>query len=129
MRKLSPTILFATAAVLLSQVSALHGALAEEPRLLQICVGSDRLVAQLQKTYPEMGLSLLSGDDASQFMALYNAQPPATNWQVDEVLITRSPDSPELAQLGFFRNGCLVMRMVVRRWALDELVSRLGQEV
>jgi hypothetical protein len=127
MRKLSATFLFATAAAILSQAS--HGALADEARLLQACIGSDRLVSQLQKTYPQMGLSLLSGADASQFMALYNAQPPATDWQVDEVLITRSPESPELAQLGFFRNGCLVLRIVVRRLALDELVSRLGQEV
>jgi hypothetical protein len=127
MRKLSTTFLFA--AVLLSQPGASYGALADESRLLQICIGPDRLVAQLQKSYPQMGLALLSGDDASQFMALYNAQPPATNWRVDEVLITRSPESPELAQLGFFRDGCLVMRMVVRRWALDALVSRLGQDV
>ena len=127
MRRLSITFLIAMTAAILSQAS--HAAPADEPRLLRMCIGSDRLVSQLQKTYPQMGLSLLSGDDASQFMALYNAQPPETDWQVDEVLITRSPESPELAQLGFFRNGCLVLRIVVRRPALDQLVSMLGQEV
>lgn len=127
MRRLSITFLIATTATILSQASL--AAPADEPRLLRMCIGSDRLVSQLQKTYPQMGLSLLSGDDASQFMALYNAQPPETDWQVDEVLITRSPESPELAQLGFFRNGCLVLRIVVRRPALDQLVSMLGQEV
>jgi hypothetical protein len=116
-------------AFILSQISSSPTAAAERPGLLQVCVGSERVVTHLQRAYPEMGLTLLMGNEAERFMELYNAQPPTTDWQIDEVLITRSPGTPDFAQLGFFRNGCLVLRIVVRRGALEQLVSMLGQEV
>ena len=120
---------FAGAAIILSQSSSSPTVASEQPGLLQVCVGSERVVMQLQKAYPEMGLTLLMGNEAERFMELYNSQPPTTDWQIDEVLITRSPGAPDVAQLGFFRNGCLVLRIVVRRGALEQLVSMLGQEV
>ena len=119
----------AGAAFVLSQISSSPTVAAEQPGLLQVCVGSERVVTHLQKAYPEMGLTLLMGNEAARFMELYNAQPPTTDWQIDEVLITRSPGAPDVARLGFFKNGCLVLRIVVRRGALEQLVSMLGQEV
>ena len=117
------------AAFVLSQMSSSPTVAAEQPGLLQVCVGSERVVTHLQKAYPETGLTLLMGNEAERFMELYNAQPPTTDWQIDEVLITRSPGTPNVAQLGFFKNGCLVLRIVVRHGALEQLVSMLGQEV
>jgi len=108
--------------------ASLASAHADHLPAVPLCIRSDEIVAYLTKTSPRIGVSRLSGKDALRFMIIYNAQPPATHFDVDEVLITRSPEAPDLAQIGLFKNGCLFVKIVIRRWALDGMVAQLGQD-
>jgi len=81
--------------------------------------------AVLEKHFPGIKLRHFKGDDARRFVDAYNNGLASSHWPADEVLIARSPSTPDRARIGFFKAGCLLVLVARNRWTVDSLERSL----
>jgi hypothetical protein len=107
-----------SAAALLLMASA---AVADDPAADPNCPSTEIVSAVLQRQFPEIKLTYIDGADARRFVDAFNSGSAAESWPADEVLIARNPKTPDLARIGFFKNGCLLGLVARSLWTVDSL--------
>ena len=85
---------------------ALFGLLLCWPAYADVCVSPDALKAAMEMNPGSGFLEEINGSEATEFVRLFNAEPPVSDAKADQILSFAQARQPYVP-VAFFSNGCV----------------------
>lgn len=89
------------------------------------CLTPDEATTIMLTRHPYLRAINLVGAEAQSFLTGYNAQPPATNWRADQVLIFDARGLRNV-EVVLFTQGCMSAHGVLPATTVEPLLSSPG---
>jgi hypothetical protein len=97
------------------------------PAMAGSCITRNDITETAKRRMPQARIAIFAGEEASRFLAAYNARPPRTGFAGDEVLIIDPGARAPTVLAVLFQGGCAKAGGRISRDLFESILTQLAR--